>query len=224
MSVSQTHSLPFDGPDDDAGNVCSNSNTYFVLYIVGSLVCLMFVLYCRYREVAPRVMLVPPQQRKTPDFGIPFKLAVHVYSVAMWMLLPSVVFYLLFHVLSTDTFSLQSSCACVLITSLPIIAIIVFLKATSGLLRSTWPTTIRRDVCDVLLPPAPLLTDNRTNSADIEMAAAVKQITFTRGNEPTDAVTGSGRWRMPEKVLVLGCTSHGAVLVDALDKERRGVS
>jgi SAM-dependent methyltransferase len=174
-----------EAPDDMINGVCDDSNVYFWGYFGGAVLMSVLVIYCRYR------MNHPPTHTASsrPDFGLPFNMAILIYNLCLWSLAPQVTMFVVFHVLTTSVFPMQTNCACIVLLAIPFLPAIMFPQGTL-LLLAYKPDAIRKDIGDVVVP------------------------------EDRD-VTMDGK---PLKTLFLGCTNRGALLIDALDKERRGVT
>ncbi|CUG92774.1 transmembrane protein, putative [Bodo saltans] len=218
-TFTRTISPVVDEEDSMTGVVCDNLNPHLIIYIAASLVTLVLILYCRHRSASPPSFVLG---KSTPDFGLPFKIAAIMYNVCLWSLVPQITLFLVFHVLTTDVFPLQTNCACIVITNLPIFPFLMLVQGTLMLALLPRPNSIRKDFGDVLIP------------ANASTATKKKKdLSFSLNSETAsphvvndyDAVSYQNAV-LPsrQKVLLLGCTSHGALLIDALVKEQCGDS
>jgi hypothetical protein len=164
--------------------VCTNGNAHFWIYFIGSIAMTLLILYCRHRLVTPPTF---HPSRSKADVGLPFDLAMLVYHICLWCIAPQVTLFLMYHVITTDVFSKQTYLACITLSGVPVIVVVLFTQATAILLMYR-PDWIRVDVASEVVP------------VEYGVATANRVV----------------------KILFLGCTGHGMLLVDCLEKERNG--
>jgi hypothetical protein len=164
--------------------VCTNGNVHFWIYFIGSIAMTLLILYCRHRLVTPPKF---HPSRSKADVGLPFDIAILVYNICLWSVAPQVALFLMYHVITTDVFSKQTYLACITLSGVPVIVVVLFTQATAILLRyrSDW---IRVDVASEVVP---------------------SEYGVATGNRPV-------------KILFLGCTGHGMLLVDCLENAMNG--
>ncbi|CUG89601.1 transmembrane protein, putative [Bodo saltans] len=164
--------------------VCTNGNAHFWMYFIGSISMILLVAYCRHRSTTPPKYVASSSK---PDFGLPFDIAILVYNICLWCVAPNVALFVMYHMLTTDVFSKQTYLACLSLSGIPVVLVVLCTQATAILLlyRADW---IRVDIASEVVP------------AEYGVAT---------GNRPV-------------KILFLGCTAHGALLIDCLQKELNG--
>ncbi|CUG92777.1 GPI-anchored surface protein, putative [Bodo saltans] len=167
-TFTRTISPVVDEEDSMTGVVCDNLNPHLIIYIAASLVTLVLILYCRHRSVSPPSFVLG---KSTPDFGLPFKFAAVMYNVCLWALVPQITLFLVFHVLTTDVFPLQTNCACIVITTVPFMPFVLLVQGTLMLALLPRPNSIRTDVCDVLFPES--MTSSTASSSEPLFSTAV---------------------------------------------------
>ncbi|CUG43347.1 transmembrane protein, putative, partial [Bodo saltans] len=148
--------------DSMIDGVCEDSNVYFWGYFIGAVLMAVLVMYCRYRMVTPPTY----GPSSSPDFGLPFHMAILIYNLCLWSLAPQVAMFVVFHVLTTDVFPMQTNCACIVLMSIPFLPAVLFPQATL-LLLAYKPEAIRGDVGDVVVPEH--TTEDATHDKPLKM-------------------------------------------------------
>ena len=114
--------------DDVSDGHCSNMNNYVLVYIAGPSVLIFLIAVCRYAFV--RV----PSSSTSRTWGRPYTIASFLFAIALWNMLPQVITFVLFHIVTTDLFELQRNAACILLLGIPVIPAYIFVTGMSLLL------------------------------------------------------------------------------------------